>query len=147
LHNGLKFYPPGSNGFIDVRDAVEAMTRLMEGDYNGERFILTAANLSLKDFLFFAADALKVARPKYEVGAFTAGLAWRYEALRAIVSGGKPGFTRDDMDIARVSFNYNSAKVKLATGLAFRSVQQMINDTATCFLESKKGGLDYGVLE
>ncbi len=145
VKNGLKFYPPGSNGFIDVRDAVDAMICLMESDTDGERFILTADNLSLRDYLFLIADALKMKKPVYEVGAFTAGIAWRYEALQALLKGGQPSFNRDDMNIARVSFNYNNEKLRKATGLKFRSMELMVRETAACFLESKSKGMNYGV--
>ncbi|MCX7987754.1 MAG: NAD-dependent epimerase/dehydratase family protein [Bacteroidales bacterium] len=52
---GLKFYPPGSMGFVDVRDVARIMVLLMENDISGERFILNSENLSYKEFLTLAA--------------------------------------------------------------------------------------------
>jgi dihydroflavonol-4-reductase len=145
VKKGLKFYPPGSNGFIDVRDAAEAMIYLMESETDGERFILTAGNLSLKQYLFLIADAMQKPKPVYEVNRFTAGLAGRYEGLLAFLQGREPGFTKEDMNIARIPFNYNNEKITRTTGLKFRTMEQMVADTAACFLESKNKGLDYGV--
>lgn len=147
VYKGLQFYPQGSNGFIDVRDACEAMVRLMESELNGERFILTAANLELKEYLFMIADALKKNRPRYAAGAFASGIAWRLEALRAMIKGDAPTYTREELAIARVSFNYKNDKTKEATGLQFRSMETMVNDAAQCFLQSKQKGMAYGVFE
>ena len=47
--NGLKFYSTGCNGFVDVRDVVEIMNQLAESATNGERFIISAENLSYKE--------------------------------------------------------------------------------------------------
>ena len=145
VYNGLNFYTEGSNGFIDVRDATEVMIQLMEGDTNGERFILTSENVLLKDFLNLIADALKVERPKYKVSKPLSALAWRYEYMRALATNTARNFTADDMRIARIAFNYSNAKVIQATGHKFRTVAQSINETAQVFLESKSKGADFGV--
>lgn len=145
VNNGLKFYTEGGNGFIDVRDAVEVMIRLMEGDTNGERFILTSENVLLKDLLNMIADALRVERPKYKVSTAMSALAWRYEYMRSLIMKSAPNFTADDMRIARIAFNYSNTKVINATNYKFRSVAESVNDTAKVFLESKNAGKDFGV--
>ena len=144
VYNGLKFYTEGSNGFIDIRDATQVMIQLMDGDTNGERFILISENVLLKDFLNMIADALKVGRPKYKVSKGLSALAWRYEYMRSMVLNKAPEFTADDMRIARILFNYSNAKVIKTTGYKFRTVQQSITETAKVFLESKSKGTDFG---
>ena len=145
VNNGLQFYTEGGNGFLDVRDATAVMIKLMEANTNGERYILVAENVMLKDFLDMIADALKKERPKYKVSRALSALAWRYEAFRALITGSAPNFTADDMRIARIPFNYSNAKVVAATGHTFRTVEQSIKETAQAFLESKNAGKDFGV--
>jgi nucleoside-diphosphate-sugar epimerase len=147
VYNGLSFYMEGSNGFIDVRDTAEIMIRLMESTISGERFILSAENLRLKDLLFMIADEIKVARPKYKVNGFMSELAWRIEGMRALVTRTAPDFTRDDIRIARTCFSYSNAKIKAATGFNFRPLSQSIHETAVSFLESQKKGLDYATFD
>jgi len=145
VQNGLKFYTGGSNGFLDVRDATQVMIQLMEADTNGERYILIAENLLLRDLLNLIADALKAERPKYKVSKWMSALAWRYEYFRSLLMNTAPNFTADDMRIARIAFNYSNAKVINATNYKFRSVAQSVNETAKVFLEAKNLGKDYGV--
>ena len=145
VQNGLKFYTEGSNGFLDVRDASQIMIQLMEGDTNGERYILVAENVLLKDLLDMIADALKVERPKYKVSRLLSALAWRYEYLRSLVMNKTPEFTADDMRIARILFNYSNAKVIQATDYKFRPLSQTITETAKVFMDSKSAGKDFGV--
>jgi dihydroflavonol-4-reductase len=147
VYNGLSFYMEGSNGFIDVRDTAEIMIRLMESDISGERFILSAENVGLKDFLSMIADELKVNRPRYKVNGVMSEFAWRLERIRSAAKSVTPDFTRDDIRIARTSFSYSNAKVVKATGFNFMPVAQSIRDAAQSFLESKKKGLDYATYD
>jgi len=43
---GLKYYTRGVNGYVDVRDLSKVMVRLMDRNIFGERFIVSAENLS-----------------------------------------------------------------------------------------------------
>src|SRR5581483_2146480 len=114
-------------------------------DIQGELFILTAENLSLKELLCMIADELKVKKPRYKVGEFIATLAWMSEYLRCLVTRKEPRFTRDDLHVARINFRYNNSKLQLVTGYKFRSMAQSIHETAQLYIESKKKGLDYAV--
>ncbi len=145
MHKGLKFYTEGSNGFIDVRDATQIMMQLMDANTNGERYILVAENILLKDFLDMIADALKVERPRYKVSKTLSALAWRYEYLRSQATNTPANFTADDMRIARIAFNYSNAKIVSACNYKFRPLAQTIAETAAVYLESKNKGSGFGV--
>lgn len=41
---GLRWFTPGSNGYVGIRDVIEVMDQLMNSKINGERFILVAEN-------------------------------------------------------------------------------------------------------
>ena len=144
VYNGLSFYTEGSNAFADVRDASEIMVRLMNSEVNGERFILISENIPIKDYLNRVADELKVKRPKYRLTNTLGQLAWRYEGIKSIFTGTKPSFTKDDLTIARIPFQYSNSKVVEVTGFKFRPLAQTIHDTALSFLESKKKNLNFG---
>ncbi len=51
VYNGLKFYPPGSTGFIDVWDVVKLSYQLMESNRVNDSFILSAYNVYYKNLL------------------------------------------------------------------------------------------------
>ena len=48
--NGLLFYTKGTTGFTTVEDVVTIMTKLMESDVHGERFIIISKNVSFDPF-------------------------------------------------------------------------------------------------
>lgn len=142
---GLQFYTGGTNGFIDVRDAADIMIRLMESNITGERFVLVAENLSLKDLVGMIADELQLPRPKYKVGKILNSLAWRYESLKSIITGNDPLFTRDDLYIAAMSLRYNNSKIINTLGYKFRPMAQSIHETVQAYLESGKRGTHFAV--
>ena len=49
--NGMKFYPPGGNGFVDVWDLVKTMVDLMNSPIENDSFIVSAYDLPYKKFL------------------------------------------------------------------------------------------------
>jgi dihydroflavonol-4-reductase len=147
VYKGLDFYTTGSNGFIDVRDTAEVMIQLMESEINGERFILMSENVTIQQLLFLIADELKMRRPRLKVTHMLGEIAWRYEAIRSLLTQTDLRFSADEMRIARVPFNYSNTKISTAINYPFRTVAQSVHDTAVCFLESQKKGMDYAVFE
>ncbi len=51
VKNGLRFYTPGMNGFVDVNDVAKCMISLYEQGIHSERFIISAGNYSFKKLL------------------------------------------------------------------------------------------------
>jgi len=64
LEKGLKYYPPGGNGFVDVWDVVKVMTDLMQSNIENDSFIVSSYNKSYKDLLVAMAKELSVRIPK-----------------------------------------------------------------------------------
>ncbi len=67
IREGLKFYPLGKNGFVDVRDVVKAMILLMNSDIRTERFILNADNIEYKSLFDLMAAAMGKPAPSVKV--------------------------------------------------------------------------------
>jgi len=63
LEKGLKYFPPGGNGFVDVWDVVKVMTSLMQSDINNDSFIVSSYNKPYKDLLEAMAKELAVKPP------------------------------------------------------------------------------------
>ena len=79
--NGLRFYPGGGSGFVDVLDVVDLMRLLMDSCVSNERFILNGANLSYRDFFGMVASELGVSAPSWRAGTFLGELSWRFESV------------------------------------------------------------------
>jgi len=133
VYNGLKFYPPGKNGFVDVRDVARAMVMLMDSDIRNERFILNAENLDYIKLFKLMADEMGKPAPSVKVSPLLSGLAWRIEKIRAAITGVKPLITPETAHTAVQRFAYSNDKIKKATGFEFTPIEETIRHFCTVF--------------
>lgn len=137
LYNGLKFYPPGKTGFVDVRDVVEAMVMLMESDVSSERFILNAGNIAYRELFEKIANRLHKTAPGIRANGFLAGIAWRGARLLSLFTGTKPAITKET---AEAGFNmkmYSNKKIEEVIGFRFRPLDETIDDVTGFYLSEK----------
>ncbi len=138
LWKGLKFYTGGMNGFVDVNDLARAMILLMEGDYSGERYIISAENVSYKQFFEWMAEAMNLPAPKFKAGPFLSGIGWRMLKVLELFTGKKPGITRETARTANQVYRYSTKKFTEATGMEFIPVKESVERTAELFLKEMK---------
>ncbi|WP_277620016.1 NAD-dependent epimerase/dehydratase family protein [Rufibacter ruber] len=120
------FYSHGYGNFVDVRDVVEAMVRLMNGKQWGERFILNGHQLSYVDFFRQVAQTMNKKAPYLLVPNWITELVWRVEAVRGKLTGTRPLITKETARIAKEEHFYSNEKVKEATGMSFRPLQETL---------------------
>ena len=123
---GMKFYTDGMNAFVDVRDITKAMTTLMDSDINGERFLVTGENLFFKDLFTKCCNAFGTKTPTKKASKFMTGIAWRFEALRTKITGGKPKITKENTVSAHTVVKYSSEKLKRELDFNFTSIDDAI---------------------
>jgi dihydroflavonol-4-reductase len=151
---GLKFYTSGTTGYVDVRDVASAMVTLMENKIYGQRFILSAENLSYRQLFTWIAQSLGKKEPTVHVKPWMAEIAWRLIALkgffqmnpwlmeiacRLIAVKGffqreTPAITRETARTSLVKKSYSSNKLEKAIGFKFIPIQKSINDISKIFL-------------
>lgn len=133
---GLKFYTLGTKGFVDVRDVAKAMTLLMDGNHFGERFLVSAENLSFKQLFTFIANNLHKKPPSIEAKPWIGAIAWRVLAVTGFISGKKPAITRETARSANNRSAYSSARLINRVGLEYIPIEQSIKDICEIFLQS-----------
>ena len=144
---GLKYYPYGGTGYVDVRDVAEVVTTFCTPPYEGGgkttpwpppyegggRYCLVGANLRYKEFFDRVTDEYGKPNPTVYAGPFLSGLAWRMDTLRARLTGRYPLITRETAEAAqRIQF-YSSEKIKKALGFRFRPVEETIRWCADAY--------------
>ena len=134
--NGMKFYSEGVNGFVDVRDVSSCMIKLMEKEFFGERFILTANNWSYHQVFDCIADGLQKSRPTIPVGKVLSELGWRAEAVRSMFLSSTPFITKETARNSQYKWYYTNEKIKRTLGHQFIPLEKSIEDTAKIFLRS-----------
>jgi nucleoside-diphosphate-sugar epimerase len=134
---GLKVYPPGKNGFVDVRDVAKAMVLLMESDISNERFILSAENVSYKHLFDLIAAGFGKRGPQIPVGTFLSRLGWRAELILSWLKGRKPLVTRETARTAVQQYEYSNDKIKQALGFEFIPIEETIQHFCGVFQEGR----------
>lgn len=135
VYNGLKVYPPGKNGFVDVRDVSRAMILLMNSEIRNERFILTAESLEYWKLFTLMAEAFGRPAPALKVSPALAGIAWRLEKVRSLMTGVKPLITRETARTSVQQYTYSSEKIKKATGFEFTPIEETIRHFCRVMVE------------
>ena len=110
VKNEYPFYTTGENAFVDVRDVSEVAVRLLTDAVNGEKFIVSAENLSLKAVMDKIAAEFGVKQPWIKAGKVGGAFAWRAEALKAIFTGQKPIISQELIAVAQAKFGYKNDK-------------------------------------
>lgn len=141
VDRGLRFYPTGGGGLVDVRDVATFMVRAVEASYFGERYVLNATNLPYRTVFDEIADLLDRPRPKTPVTPLLQALAWRWEALRARLSAGhEPLVTRETASNSARTFHYDGTAATRLPGFAYRDWRNSLRDLVACFPDGYAGG-------
>ncbi|MBI1836019.1 MAG: NAD-dependent epimerase/dehydratase family protein [Flavobacteriia bacterium] len=128
IANGLKFYTPGSNAFVDARDVAETLVKLMQSNLKNERFLCIGENSSFKDLFDEISKQLNRKPPSIKVSKFLINFAWILAGILARIRRKKPTITRET---ARSSFSntvYNASKIRNALDFKFKTKSEMIEN-------------------
>jgi nucleoside-diphosphate-sugar epimerase len=132
---GLKYYTEGITGFVDVNDVVKAMIYLMDGQFCGERYVITSENLSYKEMLEMIAGALGKISPSRVPTPFMILTACCLDGFRSKITGHKRIITREIASAANEKKYFSNEKIIQATGMKFTPIYNSIQETAKLFLQ------------
>ena len=138
VRNGMKFYPSGGTGFVDVRDVSRAIIGLLSEDtwesVRNQRYLLSAENLSYREVFSRIADSLNRPRPRIEAGRFLLQTGWRIAALAAFLTGKSPALTRDTARSSIRTSLYDGSKITRTIDFNYTPVAKTIEDIGRIFL-------------
>lgn len=130
LQEGLRFYTPGANAFVDVRDVVRLIAIMIQKGATNDRFLVTGTNMEFKLLFEQICEQLEVKPPKHLAGPFLVGLAWRLSGFFARFYGKKPTITKESARSSQSVVKYSSEKVlKAFPEFSFRPLSETIADT------------------
>lgn len=126
LSNGLKFYTIGANAFVDVRDVVFAMTKLMGlPEAFKQRYLCTGTNVTFKQLFDVTAKQMNKKAPFLVAKSFLSGLAWRVSWVLSLLTGHQT-VTKESASSAQAKVSYDSSKLKKVLGFEFRSLEDTV---------------------
>jgi len=134
--NNFPLYPAGASGFVDVRDVARFMVHLMESQINGERFLLSAENMSYQLLMERLAHYLDRRPPGICLQPWMQGLAWRLSWLQRRLSSRPSPITRETALIASSTFFIDPSKSRSALDFDYLPIEETLAATAQRFREA-----------
>jgi nucleoside-diphosphate-sugar epimerase len=128
VYEEFPWYSEGVNGFVDVKDVVKAMIQLMESNITAQRFILNAEDHTYKDIFIMIAKAFGKKPPHKKVNPFIAGVVWRLEALKSMLSGKEPLVTKETAKNALAQAIFDGSKInRFLPSFSYTPISETIN--------------------
>lgn len=138
VRRGLKFYTSGSCGLVDVKDVAASMIILMNSDITRERFIINADNLTYKLLFETTANFFNVPPPQIFARPWMMEIAWRASRFISLFNGGKVDLDKISAKAASSHKDYDASKIKNATGIKFRPINESIREICNQLTEIAK---------
>lgn len=126
FRKGSAFTPPGTAGFVDVRDVSGAAIELMESELTDERYILNSQNVTYREMLNWSAEVFGHRPPGFTLRPWMLELAWPVAGLARFVSGKGPKLTKETARNSARTLGYKNDKVRSATGREFIPVKESL---------------------
>jgi nucleoside-diphosphate-sugar epimerase len=134
VYRGMRFHTPGVTAFVDVRDVSRCMLQLMERECFGERYILTAGDLSYRELFHLIADGLHVKRPTIAARPWMLKTACCLSWLACKLTGKVPVLTKEMAHSAFRKIRYSNEKINKTLGYKFISPEKSVEDGCKYFL-------------
>ena len=138
IENFIPFYTSGVNGYVDVRDVVNAMILLMEITITGKRFVLNSENLSLREFFTIAADILGKPHPRIALNGRLLGLIAWLDEMRGRLTASRPLLTRENVRAAMAKSYYSADKFRSTIEFTFTPIQDCLREAFRILEGNKK---------
>lgn len=127
IYNEFPWYTDGVSGFVDVKDVIQAMVMLMESDVSAERFILNSENLAFREVFDEIAENFGKKPPHKKASPFLASLVWRWESIKAKLSGSDPLLTKETANTAQAKIYFDNSKLlKQFPGFKYTPLKETI---------------------
>ena len=128
VRNGLKFYPVGKNGWVDVRDVSKSVLRVVQIGPQNDRVIINGTNEYYQHIFEHIANAFKVPPPSI---AMTKTRIFWLAPLAGILErilGRKFKFGPTVLRNTSHEYSYDHTRSKEKLGLDYRPIDQSIRE-------------------
>ena len=138
VFDGLKYYPTGSNAFVDVRDVARALVMLSKNqEANNKRFIAEGTVCSYKKIFDLMAKELGVAPPRIKVKSRFVKLVWILAEMKGILTGQEPFITKDLALTSSRNFDFDGSRLRQLLNFEFIPIEKTIADVSRVFKASR----------
>jgi len=137
IYHGLKYYPTGSNGLVSAVDVSKFICALLEQDKNGERYILSAENMSYKELFTKIAQQMDVATPTIAIEGIQKLMA-RVKEFISNLSGPKSHYlTKESLENISERKVYSNQKSLSVSEFQYQPVSDVVQELSKSYLKSE----------
>lgn len=133
IAGGMPFYTAGVTGYVDVRDVVKAMIILTNSNIAGERYIISAENLSFKDVFSMIADSMDLKKPYIHVPKIFSCPLTGVMRFFSSLAGKESPFSSETLRAAYAKIYLDNSKIRESTGISFIPIRKSVADTARIY--------------
>ena len=126
VRKGMKFYPSGSCGLVDVEDVARIMVRLMNSNLSGKRYLLNAENYSYKELFTQIANGFGFKAPSIALKPWMLKAGYAASKIASVFSGQPTTLTKDTVNSAFKKQAFANKKITKALEFDFKPVKQSI---------------------
>ena len=127
-YDEFPWYTSGVSGFVDVMDVIDAMQLLMQREIQGQRYIISGANLPYQEIFTRIANAFNKRPPFRKVTPLLTEIVWRLEALKGFFTGKTPLITKETAKTAQAVVHFDNSKfLKAFPSFTYRTIDETIN--------------------
>lgn len=136
---GRPFYTDGMLNYVDVRDVIQAVLKLVNHPMPGERFILCGGSTSYRAFFSQVALQWKKRAPAIRIPNSLVTLFGVAEEIRCRLIGAEPLVTRDSAAVATRHFQYDTTKSEQVLGLRYHNLTDTLAWCCTQYSHHVRG--------
>lgn len=129
ISRGMNYYPPGTTGFICVKDVVKIMRDLMDKNIFSERFLLVSENWTQKDFIFSVCNHLNLKTPQKKASKSLMILALILDAVRSFFLNKRRRLSSAIIESSHSKNKYSNKKITSALDYKFIEIEKSIKET------------------
>lgn len=135
--SGIRFYPSGGVGVVDVCDVIRAMISLMNSDLKNQRYILVGKNISYKKLLSKMAVLFDKKPPNRPLNKnlmfFLSGMDW----FSSKIFRTKRKLVKDTVRSMFTKNRYDNTKLKNAFDFEYTSLQETLERISATELQKR----------
>ena len=135
VKNGLRFFPQGATGFVDVRDTCRIMLELIDNECFNERYIINEGNYSYKKLFRIIASIYDKQPPDKELKPFWTDLFYRLDWVKSFLTRTDRLITKELHRSMHGKSKFSNEKVKQQLKCEFIPIEETIQDTISHLIE------------
>jgi dihydroflavonol-4-reductase len=134
VYDEKPFYAHGFVNYVDVRDVVEVVYKLLHSPIERERFIVSAGSISFYELFSAIAEGFNKRTPRIRLNSFFLTILARLEQYRTLFSRSEPLITVETARLAGTEFRYENKKIKEALSFEFQPFKETIEWCCRAYL-------------